>query len=55
MDDMDVDRERNRVIRQIQFHKAKHNQALKAQAEYLSCLASLEKKKSEWKTWSVRG
>jgi len=38
---------------EVQYHKAKYNQALKAQTEYLSYLAGIEKKKSEWNTWSV--
>jgi len=38
---------------EIQYHKAKVDPALKAQVEYLSYLAGLEKRKSEWNTWSV--
>ena len=38
---------------EIQYYKANYPSALKAQNEYLSYLAGIEKKKSEWNTWSV--
>jgi hypothetical protein len=38
---------------EVQYYKANYNRALKAQTEYLSYLAGIEKKKSEWNTWSV--
>jgi len=38
---------------EVQYYKANYPSALKAQNEYLSYLAGIEKKKSEWNTWSV--
>lgn len=38
---------------EIQYYKAATPSALKAQKEYLTYLAAIEKKKSEWNQWSV--
>lgn len=38
---------------EAQYYKATTASALKAQEEYLTYLAAIEKKKSEWNQWSV--